>query len=38
MAIIGCCLSYRIDMLSRLKKRGGKTLEIELVQTKELAL
>jgi hypothetical protein len=31
------CLSYGIDMLSRLKKRGVKTLEIELVQTKELA-
>ena len=31
------CLSYRIDMLSRLKKRGVKTLEIDLVQTKELA-
>ena len=31
------CRSYRIDMLSRLKKRGVKTLEIDLVQTKELA-
>jgi hypothetical protein len=31
------CLSYRVDMLSRLKKRGVKTLEIELVRTKELA-
>jgi hypothetical protein len=30
-------LSYRIDMLSRLKKRGVKTLEIEPVQTRELA-
>ena len=29
------CLSYRIDMLSRVKKR--KTLEIGLVQAKELA-
>ena len=30
-------LSYRIDMLSRLKRRGVKMLEIELVQIKELA-
>ena len=26
------------DMLSRLKRRGFKTLEIELIQTKELAM
>ena len=32
-------LSYRIDMLSRLKRRGFKTsLDIELIQTKELAM
>ena len=41
MAITGCypvaVYHTRIDMLSRLKKRGVKTLEIELVQTKELA-
>jgi hypothetical protein len=30
-------LSHRIDMLSRSKRRGVKTLEIELVQAKELA-
>ena len=41
MTIIGCypvfCLSYRIGMLSRSRKRDPKALEIEIVQRKQLA-